>query len=93
MNVMRTRLSRLLLICVKHIDRIAKLGDKNYSPLSQNMNSDLVHPLPDDRHWLSSHLVRARSEWCAVEILLHGELHPENSADRPGSILESEAAS
>jgi hypothetical protein len=48
---MAARFSRLLLKCMKHINRIAKLSDIDYSPLSQNVDADFVHAWANYLHW------------------------------------------
>jgi hypothetical protein len=36
---------------MKHINRIAKLSDIDYSPLAQNVDTDFVHAWADYLHW------------------------------------------
>jgi hypothetical protein len=43
--------SSLLLKCVKHINRIAKLSDIDYSPLTQRTDTDFVHAWTDYLQW------------------------------------------
>ena len=49
-NVMLACFSSLLLKCMKHINRIVKLSDIDYSPLTQNADADFVHACSDYLH-------------------------------------------
>ncbi|OHE23852.1 MAG: hypothetical protein A2Z43_03620 [Syntrophobacterales bacterium RBG_19FT_COMBO_59_10] len=48
---MQACFSSLLLECMKHINRIAKLSNIDYSPLAQNADTDFVHAWADYLHW------------------------------------------
>jgi hypothetical protein len=39
------------LICMKHINRIVKLSDKDYSSLSQDVDTDFFHAWANYLHW------------------------------------------
>jgi ferredoxin-NADP reductase len=56
---------------MKHINRIAKLSDIDYSPLAQNVDTDFVHAWADYLHgfpiaWLESVLNRTELEACGT---------------------------
>jgi hypothetical protein len=36
---------------MKHVNRIAKLSNIDYSPLAQNVETDFVHAWADSLHW------------------------------------------
>jgi hypothetical protein len=36
---------------MKHINRIAKLSEIDYSPLAQNVDTDFAHAWANDLHW------------------------------------------
>ena len=60
---------------MKHINRVAKLGDIDYSPLAQNVNTDLLNPRADCRHgfpinWFESVLNRTEFEACGTAGLI-----------------------
>ena len=57
--------------CMKHINRIAKLSNIDYSPLAQNVDTDFVHAWADYLHWLpitwlESTLNRTELEACST---------------------------
>jgi hypothetical protein len=56
---------------MKHINRIAKLSDIDYSPLAQNVDTDFFHAWADYLHWLpiawfKSVLNRTEFEACST---------------------------
>ena len=55
--------------CMKHINRIMKLGNIDHSPLAQNVDTDFVHAWADYRYWFpiawfESILYRSEFEAC-----------------------------
>jgi hypothetical protein len=70
-NIMPARFSSLLLECMKHINRIAKPSDIDYSPLAQNVDTDFLHAWADYIHlspigWFESALNRTELEACGT---------------------------
>jgi len=56
---------------MKHINRIAKLSDIDYSSLTQSADKDFVHAWPDYLHWFpivwfESALNRSEFEACST---------------------------
>jgi hypothetical protein len=51
-HILSARFASLLLKCMKHVNRIAKLGDIDYAPLPQYVNANLFCAVPNSPHWL-----------------------------------------
>jgi hypothetical protein len=72
---MPARFSSLLLECMKHVNRIAKLSNIDYSPLAQNVETDFFHAWADYLHWFpiawfESVLNRTELEACGTPSLI-----------------------